>query len=136
MYTNNDIDNAINCAIKAGFVGNNLVLAVSISGAESGFNPNKIGDVSLRNESAALCGGLWEDSVGLWQIRSLQNPSQCGYPDNMRDATKLLDPQFNRMAAYAISQHGNDFSPWSTYTQGDYLRFTTEVENRIARLGL
>lgn len=132
----NNIDIVINAAVKAGFSGNNLVTAVSIAGAESGFDPNKQGDVSIRNISPALCGGLWEDSVGLWQIRSLQNPSQCGYPDNMRDATHLLDPEFNRMAAFAISQKGNDFSPWSTYVQGDYLRFVNEVSDRIAQLGI
>ena len=128
----NNISLAIDAATKAGFTGEQLIIAVSVSGAESDFNPNKQGDQSLRNVSQALCGGLWENSVGLWQIRSLQHPSQCGFPDNMRDAVKLLDPYYNRNAAYAISKNGTDFSPWSTYQQGDYLRFVSEVKNAIA----
>ncbi len=127
----NDINLVIDAATKAGFTGQQLVTAVSISGAESDFNPTKQGDVNIRGVSQALCGGLWENSVGLWQIRSLQYPNQCGFPDNLRDGVKLLDPYFNRTAAYAISQNGTDFSPWSTYQQGDYLRFVSEVENAI-----
>lgn len=126
-----DLSNAItafNAAKQAGFTGTSLAIAVAIAGAESGFDTKAIGDVILQDSK-------WGPSVGLWQIRSLKNPSAWPYPDNMRDATKLTDPVYNAQAAYAISKKGNDFSPWSTFVNKTYQTYL-DVVNQVEQLAI
>lgn len=94
----------------AGFGAPGAAVAAAISDAESGRNPDAVGDVQLEDAT-------WGPSIGLWQIRSLKAASGTGTP---RDATRLKDPAFNASAAYAISSGGRDFRPWSTYTSGAY----------------
>ena len=100
-----------NTASAAGFTGSALIIAVAIAYAESRFNPSAIGDVSLQNAK-------WGPSVGLWQIRSLNNDFLN--IDPVRNYNKLFDPQYNADAAFKISNGGKDFSPWSTYINGAY----------------
>lgn len=123
------IDNAITAykaAVAAGFTGASLVTAVAIAGAESTFDPTRIGDEVLANEK-------WGPSVGLWQIRSLKNPSAWAYPDTLRDAEKLKDPLYNAKAAYAISKQGTDFSDWSTFVNGAYRQYE-DIANEASTL--
>lgn len=60
--------------------------------------------------------GVHENSYGLYQINldawGDQYTAQC-----------LLDPICATGAAYAISKHGTDFTPWSTYKSKAYLQF-------------
>lgn len=112
---------AYNAAQRAGFTGAALLITTAIAGAESSFDPNAKGDVNLQTDK-------WGPSVGLWQIRSLKNPSIYPYPDNLRDASKLTDPDYNAKAAYAISKQGTDFSPWSTFVNNAYQSWLNIVE--------
>jgi hypothetical protein len=90
-------------AANAGFAGGDLETAIAIALAESGGDPNAIGDTAITT------GG----SVGLWQVNLHWHPEY--------DQLKLHDPQYNANAAYAIySAAGSDFAPWSTYKSGAY----------------
>lgn len=91
-------------ASRAGFSGGDLAIAVAICYAESGGNPDAIGDLDL---------GV---SVGLWQI------NLAAHPEYTQD--ELLDPNQNAQAAYMIySAAGNSFSPWTTFRSGAYLQY-------------
>lgn len=79
----------------AGFRGKNLVMAVAISFAENGSHDT---NAQHLNTDKSV-------DTGLWQINSVH-----GIP--IRD---LFDGQRNANAAWAISSHGKNFTPWSTY---------------------
>ena len=99
-------------AANAGFQGNDLITAVAIALAESGGNPGVVGDLSLTP------GG----SVGLWQINLRWHPEYT--------AAKLVDPQTNANAAFAIYQAaGNSFTPWSTFKNGAYTAHLDEAQS-------
>jgi Lysozyme like domain len=97
-------------AMNAGFSASDAAVATAIALAESGGRTDAEGDLALQN-------GTWGPSVGLWQIRSVKADTGTGKP---RDYTRLKDPAFNAAAAYAISNGGKNFKPWSTYTSGKY----------------
>lgn len=107
-------------AYMAGFRNTDLIVAICIALAESSGNPQAQGDVSLQDDK-------WGPSVGLWQIRSLREPSEYHYPDTLRIYEELFDPYKNAEAAYAISRHGENFTPWSTYTNNAYRQYLNEV---------
>jgi hypothetical protein len=97
-------------AARAGFTGNDLATAVAIALAESGGDPNAIGDKSLAPTNGP--------SYGLWQINvgSRANPQYAG--------ANLLDPQTNANIAHEMySQKG--FIHWTTYTSGEYGMYET-----------
>src|ERR1019366_10543421 len=62
-----------------------------------------------------------ERSFGLWQINTLAHPNY--------DEASLLDPTYNAQAAYQISSAGTNWSPWSTYTHGEYKPFYSRPLN-------
>jgi Lysozyme like domain len=98
-------------AETAGWTDSDLQVAVAIALAESGGDPNAVGDLNITP------GG----SIGLWQINLQAHPEY--------DAQSLTDPQTNANAAYAIYQAaGNTFSPWSTYTGGQYAKYITQAQ--------
>jgi hypothetical protein len=104
---------------NAGFSGDSLNTAYGIVMAESGGRANARGDKHLVNKK-------WGESVGLFQIRSLQNPQNFdgkGSSDMWRDASKLEDPNFNAQAAFVKSKGGTDWSGWTTFNTGKYLQF-------------
>lgn len=82
-------------AYQAGFRGAQLVTAVAVSFAENGSH-----DCTAQNLNTD--GSV---DTGLWQINSVH-----GIP--IRD---LFDAQRNANAAWSISNHGKDWTPWSTY---------------------
>ena len=104
-------------AYNAGFRGDSLNTAVAVALAESHGNPSNIGDVGLQN-------GTWGPSVGLWQIRSLNPGHGTAAEQALRNQQDNLDPATNAQHAYAISQQGTNFGPWSTYTNGAYRQYT------------
>lgn len=114
-YTGADL--AARLAYNAGFRGDALVTAVAIASAESSYNPDAVGDVSLQDEK-------WGPSVGLWQIRTLKNPSDySGSVDEGRDINLIggaSNAQANANLAYQLSKGGTDFRPWSTFTANTY----------------
>ena len=116
-------------AYNAGFRGAALIKAVAIAWGESNLNAHAIGDTNLVTEK-------WGASLGLWQIRSLNNnPASYPYPDNYRDASQLSLPAFNAKAAYAISKKGTDFSHWTVYNNGSYTQYIDRVTEAIKEVG-
>jgi peptidoglycan hydrolase CwlO-like protein len=92
-------------AQKAGFSGENLVIAVAVAMAESGSDANAVGRLH---------------TYGLWQILSHAHPTMIN-PSNP-DASKWYDPYVNAGFAYRISGGGKTWVPWSVYTNGAYLK--------------
>lgn len=88
-------------ASDAGFPAGSLDIAAAIAMAESGGNPNAVGDNG--------------DSCGLWQVNTPSHPQYT--------CSELLDPSFNAKVAYSISQGGTNWKPWSTYNSGAYLAY-------------
>lgn len=82
-------------AYQAGFRGRQLVTAVAVSFAENGSH-----DCTAQNLNTD--GSV---DTGLWQINSVH-----GIP-----IRTLFDAQANANAAWRISSHGRDWTPWSTY---------------------
>jgi hypothetical protein len=97
-------------AYQAGFRGERLTQAVAVAIAESNGVTGATGDTSLVD-------GKWGPSIGLWQIRSLQPSQRDRYPAEypLRERHANLDPLTNAKHAFAISNGGRDWSPWSTY---------------------
>jgi hypothetical protein len=98
-------------AAAAGFTGNDLATAVAIALAES----NPPGNTQSYNPETAAPGGTptGQGSYGLWQIYLKMHPEFAG--------EDLYDPQVNANAAFSIyAIAGNNFHPWSTYTNGTY----------------
>lgn len=86
----------------------------AIAGAESGYNPDAIGDVSLQD-------GTWGPSVGIWQVRTLKAQTGTG---GVRDIAALRgNPQAQARAAAAIWRSSGPRA-WSAYTNGSYRRFS------------
>ncbi len=104
-----------NYAQNAGFWGSDLNSAVAVALAESGGNPNALGDI-----------GIGQGSFGLWQINSKY------HPEYGPDFTLLYDPQTNANAAYSVyARAGYNFQPWSTYKSGAYLAFVPQVQSAL-----
>lgn len=96
-------------AVGAGFSGASAVTATAVALAESSGAPDAVGDRNLTT--------VGEQSTGLWQI-NYRPGRDAGNP--VRDPRVNLDPAANARNAYAISGHGSNFKPWSTYTNGAY----------------
>jgi hypothetical protein len=109
-------------ARQAGFDPAAAVIMAAIDMAESGLNPNAEGDIGLQTS-------VWGPSVGLGQIRTLKAQTGTG---KTRDIARLKDPAGNMAAAYEISNHGRDFTPWTTYTSGKYRQFLGQAKSAAA----
>src|SRR4030095_5533484 len=95
----------------AGFTPDEPATCTAISLAESGGNSRAYNPHG-------------EDSRGLWQINARAHPDLAAKYD-------LFDPRQNALAAYEVSQHGQDISPWTTTHGGSrapYIRFKAEVQ--------
>lgn len=107
-----------NLARNAGLSPTPAVVAAAVALAESGGNPDAIGDESLQTSK-------WGPSVGLWQIRSLKAERGTG---GTRDETRLRDPEFNAQSMVAIYRDaGSKFTPWSVFTSGRYRDHLNDV---------
>jgi Lysozyme like domain len=82
------------------------VVAAAIAMAESSFN--------VLAENYNTDGST---DYGLWQINSVH-----GYP-----AAYLLNSTNNAAAMYAVSDSGQDFTPWVTYNTGAYDAYTEDA---------
>ncbi|HTI22194.1 MAG TPA: type VII secretion target [Kutzneria sp.] len=107
-------------AYNAGFRGDALTTAVAVALAESHGDTGIHGDVNLQT-------GTWGPSVGLWQIRSLNPGHGTAAEQALRNAQANADPATNARHAYAISRHGTNFGPWSTYTNGAYRGYLSQA---------
>ena len=99
-----------------------IAQAAAVATAESGREPTRLGDTGRAGERTPD-GRHWGPSVGLWQIRSIEEESGKG---TTRDRQKLTDPAHNARAMVEISKSGADFSPWSVTKPTDpagFLRY-------------
>ncbi len=103
-------------AKKAGFSGENLVIAVAVAMAESGSNADAIG----------------RNTYGLWQILSYAHPNMIDPASP--DASRWFDPYVNAGFAWSISNHGATWRPWAVYTSGAYLRYMDRARTGVQLL--
>jgi cell wall-associated NlpC family hydrolase len=105
-------------ARAAGFSADQATTMTAIALAESGGH----------GDAHATSG---EDSRGLWQINMAAHATTFGSVD-------LYDPISNAKAAYEVSNHGQDISPWTT-THGDanarYITFESQAHAAAAAYG-
>ena len=100
--------------VAAGWPPQQAVTMTAIAGAESSWRDDALGDTALQNAT-------WGPSFGLFQIRTLKKDTGRG---TVRDLTALSgDIGFQAKAAWEISRHGADFSPWTVYRTGRYKDF-------------
>ena len=97
---------------QAGFSGDSLATAYAIVRAESGgranaFNPRGK-DLSYGLFQINMLGGMGPDRRKKFGLSSNED---------------LYDPLTNAKVAYAISNQGTNFKPWTTYTSGKYQQF-------------
>jgi len=98
----------------AGWPAPSAMTMTAIAGAESGWDDAAQGDLRLADTT-------WGPSYGLFQIRTLKRATGTG---GTRDITVLAgDDLAQARAAWEISQHGADLSPWTVYRTGAYRRF-------------
>jgi hypothetical protein len=93
----------------------NLKVAGAIAKAESGLNTAATG----KNGPTPGCPNGSEDR-GLWQINSCYHPQY--------DRACVYEAYCNGKAMFAISSHGTDWTPWSTYNSGAYRDYMAEAE--------
>lgn len=91
------------------------VTATAIAMAESGGNPDAVGDLTISPP---------DGSVGLWQINVAAHPQYS--------AASLHDPTTNAQAALAISSNGTTWTPWSTFTSGAYKQYVAGAQAAAA----
>jgi len=106
-------------------------VAAAIAEAESGGNPSAIANTAYPNLPGyhpPPPGAQPEYSVGLWQINLLAHPQYT--------ASQMLTPRLNAIAAYAISNGGTDFSPWTTYTHDLYKSHLQSAGTPTAQAGV
>jgi len=87
-------------------------IAAAISMAE-----DASGDPAARSDT---------NDIGLWQINLDAHPQYS--------ASWLEDPLNNARAAIAISNNGEDWSPWVTYKSGAYQRYLTTSSDTVSAL--
>ena len=94
-------------AEQAGFSGSALAMAVAVALAESGGDP-----LATDHDTNGTV------DRGLWQINSVHRAysAACDYA-----------PSCATRAAYAISAHGRDWSPWVTYQRGEEIAYLPEA---------
>jgi len=86
-------------------------------GGTEGAYLDAVGDLGLMDHE-------FGPSVGGPQVRCLRDPSSGNYADTFRDAEKLHDdPVFQAQAAWEISKHGTDFTPWTMFKNKLYLNY-------------
>jgi len=108
-------------ARTAGLGDAEAIIATAIAWGESGLDPGAVGDEDLEDET-------WGPSCGLWQIRSLRAHTGTG---RERDRERLLEPEFNARAMFAISRKGTDWSPWSVFKNGSYRQHLEAVAEAV-----
>jgi hypothetical protein len=99
-------------ARRAGFTPERAAIATAIAMAESGGQPR------AHNPRPP------DNSYGLMQINmhgDLGPERRARY--HLRRNADLYDPLTCMRVAWRLSAHGTDWSPWATYTHGNYRKF-------------
>lgn len=105
----------------AGFVGNDIDIAVAVAMAESGGDP--------KNHNGNVATG--DDSYGLMQINmigSMGPARRAKFGITSNDA--LYDPATNMRAAKIIKDDSG-WGAWTTYTRGTYKQFLPKDSNAL-----
>jgi hypothetical protein len=103
-------------ALNAGFRGDDLVTAVAIAHAESGWDR----DVTNLNTNGST-------DYGLWQINSV-HAALLAHGD-------WRDPGFNAAMAFQIWSDAHGFSPWVTFWSGSYRQFVGAAQAAVEARG-
>jgi hypothetical protein len=98
---------------SAGFSGAAAAIMAAIVDAESG------GNARAHNYNPST----GDDSYGLAQINLFGSLRSRLQQFGLSSPSALYDPATNLRIAYALSNHGQNFSPWTTYTSGAYQQF-------------
>jgi hypothetical protein len=122
QYTREEI---IDILRRAGIPEKDVPVMVAIALAESMGDPEAIGDENLVDSK-------WDESIGLFQIRSLKNPNDPRFnkADKLRIKDRLFDPVYNAKVAYEISKKGKTWKDWTTFTEGTYKKFMDTSPSR------
>src|SRR6266699_688615 len=100
QYTVLSVSEARTCAYIAGFRGKQINIIVAIAQAESSLRTNAIGP---------------QGEVGILQFYLIYHPNVS--------RSCALNSLCSFQAAYNLSAHGTNFTPWTTYDTGAYLRY-------------
>jgi len=96
---------------SAGFSSDSVDLAYAVAMAESG------GHAKSHNTNKKT----GDNSYGLFQINMIGDMGPSRRKQfHLKSNNELFDPLTNAKAAYAISSHGKNWNPWSTYKSGKY----------------
>lgn len=103
--------------IEAGGPGSDAAIAAAVATAESGGCQFALaGPVDIRPVKVChYTQTTKENSCGFWQINLMAHAQY--------NAPSIFDQITNAKAAVAISSGGTDWTPWTTYRDGSYLRF-------------
>jgi len=93
-------------------------LLTSIGGAESGWNPNAVGDVNLETTK-------WGPSYGIWQIRTLRAETGKGTARDINQLRTGIDAQ---AAAALTIKRGQGAKAWTTYSSGAYAGYLGQAK--------
>lgn len=96
-----------------------LAIAVAIALAESGGNDQIVSPVNPDGSR----------DTGLWQINSVH---QRDHPSWTIDYLK--NPQHNADAMVAVSNHGTNWRPWTTYKNGTYKSFLDQGRKAVQEM--
>lgn len=116
-----DFTRAAELALEAGFSPEDAVTAVAVAAGESSLRPDARGDVGLQTDK-------WGPSLGLWQVRSLNEQSGTG---DARDPERLTDPQFNAQSAFEISGGGSNWQPWTVFREGIHQQYLDDARRAV-----
>jgi hypothetical protein len=99
-------------------------MAVAIAAAESGLNPVVQDNVnSGANDCACPCGECRNVDRGLFQINLKCHVCDLISAGIISNANDLYDAIKNVRAAIRISNGGQSFAAWATFTSGAYLNY-------------
>lgn len=100
----------VQAASGAGFSGSALITAVAVSLAEDTSR-------TLTAENINSDGSI---DRGPWQINNVAHPNVTN--------SCAFDLTCAAQAAYTISSGGTDWSPWTTYTGGEYKQYLSQAQ--------
>lgn len=120
-------------AANTGLRGDELVLAVAIAGWAGSPNPAESchGQVCAQGDQT-LRKGDWGNSVGLWQVRSLNSQHGTG---QVRDASRLCDPAFNAQSMLSI-RNEQGWNAWTVYSKGYHRANLDAARQHVNERGL
>jgi peptidoglycan hydrolase-like protein with peptidoglycan-binding domain len=112
------VNEVLDVARAGGFSDDGLVLAVAVAKAESGWDPKA---------RAVNTDARHSVDRGLWQINSFWHPEVSD--------DDAFDPAGCARAAFAISDRGRNWKPWSTFNNGSYRQFEDAVRQAMGSSG-